>query len=286
MSDQCALDKSGSLKEAKDVEFFYSESETTPLPSSGAAASLQQHSHESSHDAAMSQGFDVVKRKKNVEKLYASIAAEQRDESVGPVNKARNRADQPRKPKIVATTIDNESDPDDGNFVSDGSSTEGSGGGDTEVDDLEAQPSNAEIADILPSKSMPTTGRGSGKRKRSKTTVRDVEDEDSPQNLRARSPVAARGSITEDNDSYRTPKVSCSPPMFHLYSILKSRRPEGHITEEEINITSGKRLLTAEASAEFLGGLEAQSENIKNPFAKQQEQAMVCLYTSPTALDD
>lgn len=33
MSDQCALDKSGTLKEAKDIEFFFSESETTPLPS-------------------------------------------------------------------------------------------------------------------------------------------------------------------------------------------------------------------------------------------------------------
>ena len=34
MSDQCALNESGGLKEAKDIEFFYSESEATPLPSS------------------------------------------------------------------------------------------------------------------------------------------------------------------------------------------------------------------------------------------------------------
>jgi hypothetical protein len=71
---------------------------------------------------------------------------------------------------------------------------------------------------------------------------------------------------------------SASPSMFRFYSILKSQRPEGHITEEEINIASGRRLLTAEASAEFLGGLEAQSENIKKAFAKQQEQAAVRLY--------
>jgi hypothetical protein len=67
---------------------------------------------------------------------------------------------------------------------------------------------------------------------------------------------------------------SCSPSMFQFYSILKSR-PEGQITQEEINVASGKRPLTAEASAKFLGSLEAQSENIKNAFAKQQEQAMV-----------
>lgn len=60
--------------------------------------------------------------------------------------------------------------------------------------------------------------------------------------------------------------------MFQLYSILKSR-PDGEITQEEIDVASGKRALTAKASAEFLGGLEAQSENIKNTFAKQQEQA-------------
>jgi hypothetical protein len=41
MSDQCALDESGGLKEAKDIEFFFSESETTPLASS--AASLQRN---------------------------------------------------------------------------------------------------------------------------------------------------------------------------------------------------------------------------------------------------
>jgi hypothetical protein len=69
---------------------------------------------------------------------------------------------------------------------------------------------------------------------------------------------------------------SCSPSMFQLYSILKSRHPEGRITLEEIDIASNKRRLTAEASAEFLGGLEAQAANIKSAFAKQQVQAMVC----------
>jgi hypothetical protein len=34
MSDQCALDESGGLKEAEDIEFFFSESEKVPLRSS------------------------------------------------------------------------------------------------------------------------------------------------------------------------------------------------------------------------------------------------------------
>ena len=36
MSDQCVLSKSDGLKEANDIEFYYSESDTMPLPSVGA----------------------------------------------------------------------------------------------------------------------------------------------------------------------------------------------------------------------------------------------------------
>ena len=36
MSDQCALNESGNLKEAEDIEFFNSKNETTPLASSAA----------------------------------------------------------------------------------------------------------------------------------------------------------------------------------------------------------------------------------------------------------
>ena len=75
---------------------------------------------------------------------------------------------------------------------------------------------------------------------------------------------------------------SCSPSMFCLYFALKSRHPEGHITQEETDIASGKSPLTAEASAEFLSSLEVQSENIRDAFAKQQEQATVCRYCAST----
>jgi hypothetical protein len=40
MSDQCAVDEFGNLKEAKDIDFVFSESETSPLPS---AAAPSQH---------------------------------------------------------------------------------------------------------------------------------------------------------------------------------------------------------------------------------------------------
>lgn len=36
MSDQCALNESGGLKEAEDIDFFFSKSEATPLHTSTA----------------------------------------------------------------------------------------------------------------------------------------------------------------------------------------------------------------------------------------------------------
>ena len=73
---------------------------------------------------------------------------------------------------------------------------------------------------------------------------------------------------------------SCSSSMFDLYLILKGRHPEGHITQEETDIASGKRPLTAEASAEFIGVLQKRSENIRDAFTKQQEHAAVRHYSS------
>lgn len=314
---QCALDESGALKEAQDIEFFHSESETTPLPNT------------------KSTNLRRGERKKNTEKMHTSIAAEQCNE-LGVVLKKHRLPEQgqqsgrpAKKPKINTTDMDNKSDPDDGDFASDGSLMGSSEDNDTEVD--EVHPSNAEIADILPSKTIPTTGRGAGKRKKNKVTVEEVEDVESAQNLRARSPVATGSSIIEVNDSHqksqrlptRNPiyyfyekvehdakgsvgnvgdkhykcfhgnqKVltitkamksslnglignlkSSSPTMFRLYMILKSRHPEGNVTQAEIDIASGKRPLTAEASSEFVGGLEAQSESIRDAFTKQKEQA-------------
>ena len=90
MSDQCTLDKSSGLKEAEDIEFFHSESETIPLPPP--AVSLQQnpdkmatskhdtfvhlHSLTPSYDSELCHG----QWRKNVEKMHTSIAAEQCNE--------------------------------------------------------------------------------------------------------------------------------------------------------------------------------------------------------------
>ena len=83
--------------------------------------------------------------------MHTSIAAEQRNEYDAVIKKHQpcqqgERASQlAKKPKLNAAGIDDVSNPDDSNFMSNGSSVEGleSEVGDTEVD--EPQPSNAEV---------------------------------------------------------------------------------------------------------------------------------------------
>jgi len=71
----------------------------------------------------------------------ASMAALSR--STNTINKAGDPVDQPRNPRLTVAGMDYESNPDNSNFMSDGSLTESSEDGETEVD--KAQPSNAKV---------------------------------------------------------------------------------------------------------------------------------------------
>ena len=50
------------------------------------------------------------------------------------------------------------------------------------------------MADFIPSKTLPTTGRGSGKQKR-KVTIEEVEDVDNPAHVSQCSPTPLHGGI-------------------------------------------------------------------------------------------
>ena len=81
--------------------------------------------------------------------MRTSIAAEQLNEygvivkKHQPHQQGEQSSRLAKKPKVDVAGMDHESDPDDSDFASDGSLTESSEDGDTEVD--EAQPSNAEV---------------------------------------------------------------------------------------------------------------------------------------------
>jgi hypothetical protein len=81
--------------------------------------------------------------------MYASIAADQCNE-YGAIIKKRQPCQRGQQSSRLAKKLkadtagkDDESDPDDSDFASDGSSTESLEDGDTEVD--QAQPSNTEV---------------------------------------------------------------------------------------------------------------------------------------------
>src|SRR5271155_2671501 len=84
-------------------------------------------------------GLRRGERKKNAEKMYSSIAADKLTDKFGTIIKKHlphqrgQRSSRPaKKLKIDVVDMDNESDPNDGKFVSDESSSE-SEDGDTEI---------------------------------------------------------------------------------------------------------------------------------------------------------
>jgi hypothetical protein len=70
---------------------------------------------------------------------------------------------------------------------------------------------------------------------------------------------------------------SCSPPMFRLYNILKERqdRKDGTISQEEIDIASGKTDLNSSMAADFVKQLDQKTENICKAFAQQEIKSLV-----------
>ena len=150
MSDQWALNNSGSLKDAEDIEFFFSESEMTPLGSS--TASLKQILatlvsciiyYFCYFNVVISlSGLRRGQWKKNIEKMYTSIVAEQHNKYGTVIKKHQPHqwgqwSSRPaKKLKIDIAGMDNRSDPDNDNFVSDGSlmGSSKSEDGDTDID--------------------------------------------------------------------------------------------------------------------------------------------------------
>jgi hypothetical protein len=73
---------------------------------------------------------------------------------------------------------------------------------------------------------------------------------------------------------------SASSPMFRLYLAMKEHVPD-NITQEEIMIASGRKVLDPGEASKFLDELESTNSNLLRAFEKQAETAAVCehLYT-------
>ncbi|KAH9069429.1 hypothetical protein EDB83DRAFT_2518582 [Lactarius deliciosus] len=223
-------------------------------------------------------------------------------------------------------------DKDDGDFSIDKGSTSVSSGEDQGADE---GLTNVELASILPSKSAPTTGYGSGKRK---CGVNTTEDEDlqlpsqynakatgnlvieDTQHDEAAAPCRKRskeealkknpihyfyrqvdhgtdGTVGNPGDKHfkcyhgnrkiitltKSMKYNLTtlvnhlkhsfPSMYKLFSILKDRSSDQHVTQEEMDVASGKKVLGLEKAKEWFDALEHTSENLHQAFRKQEEVA-------------
>jgi hypothetical protein len=69
--------------------------------------------------------------------------------------------------------------------------------------------------------------------------------------------------------------------MYRLYLILKDHT--NPLTDEELAIASGKKVLDAEVANSYLGRVEVASANLRSMFAKQsQENAVSEILYSPS----
>jgi hypothetical protein len=70
---------------------------------------------------------------------------------------------------------------------------------------------------------------------------------------------------------------ACSPQMYRLFSVLKDRKGEP-ITQEEIDIASGKKTLNPGQAKIYFTNLEVASENLRAAFEKQAANAAVSFF--------
>ncbi|KAJ7933264.1 hypothetical protein B0H13DRAFT_1856294 [Mycena leptocephala] len=215
MSDKPARDANGNLRDAADMEFYESESDTRPLPAPSAPQPRRGD------------------RKRATDKLTESLAAEKADDD-GNAFVARPKRSRAKAPRVKAVP-ESVSDQEDSDFelpdLVDPSDSEGS--------DDEMDVDNTELASILPSKTIPARSKvansktqtraaaaPSAKRKQTsesasapatkklnrRATVEEVEDDEAPP-IRTSSPVNAAGNrndratVEAEDDSPARPVV-------------------------------------------------------------------------------
>jgi hypothetical protein len=151
MSDQCALDASGSLLDAKDIVFYESESDTRPIPKP-IASQLNVPTpgpvHEGEYLTVLSTRFTHLTcnlkgrgcRPKNTTKLKDSLIAEKSNND-GQLPKSRPRnSNKPRKSKKAKLIHENHSSlSDDQDLDADYTDAEVSDGSDSLSDSDEEE---------------------------------------------------------------------------------------------------------------------------------------------------
>ncbi|KAJ6603821.1 hypothetical protein B0H10DRAFT_2314925 [Mycena sp. CBHHK59/15] len=206
MTDQCALDANGNLRDASEIDFYESESDTKALPAKSGVNLTQT--------IELRRGT----RKRETDKLTKSLKAQKADDDGNPFidRPKRTRATTTRVKKVPESISDQEDDDYEIPDLIEAS--------DSEASDDEMDIDNEEIASLLTSKTIPrrststnskpqtrakATGvTSSGKRQRA--TVEEVEDEDDPPKTRNTAPTtkkSRRATVEQVEDEDDSPKV-------------------------------------------------------------------------------
>ncbi|KAJ6576373.1 hypothetical protein B0H10DRAFT_1963450 [Mycena sp. CBHHK59/15] len=227
MTDQCALDANGNLRDASEIDFYESESDTKALPAKSGVNLTQT--------IELRRGT----RKRETDKLTKSLKAQKADDDGNPFidRPKRTRATTTRVKKVPESISDQEDDDYEIPDLIEAS--------DSEASDDEMDIDNEEIASLLTSKTVPrrststnskpqtrakATGvTSSGKRKRA--TVEEVEDEDDPLKTRNAAPTtkkSRRATVEQVEDEDDSPKVIATRNPIYLFFESVSQNSVGY----------------------------------------------------------
>ncbi|KAF9543146.1 hypothetical protein CPC08DRAFT_770290 [Agrocybe pediades] len=306
-----AVDAEGNLKDASTLHFYGSESDEVPLPPVPCDQDIAESRRTSSRKSTnkLSEILDAEKRDVdgNLSKQFAP--KKQRK------NPPRKKTSTSKKAGVAGPTVvglgSDVDDEDDSDFTDSSDSSDSCPSIvsvlDSEDESTVAQVSNAELADILPSKSFPTSGRGSGKKKRQRQSEVSIPSEgDKAKDMVKKNPIhfffaqvehGADGRVGNPGDKHfkcyhgnqkiitltKSMKYNLTtlinhlkanfPLMFKLFTILKARSSSEAITQEEIDVARGKKKLDTQKAKAWFDNLEAASRDIKDAFERQATAA-------------
>ncbi|KAI0282623.1 hypothetical protein BC826DRAFT_974203 [Russula brevipes] len=268
MADQPALGQDGQLLDATEIEWYHDPDDAWPIPPS---SHLQEG--QCSRPAWATTGG----------RLAAALAAEKLDEYGNPVMSFRRRVTQPLKPRAItkrkrATVDDAETDVEDENFVD--SSTED--GLDTDIDLVEI--SNEEVANILPSKTIPeVSGKGHTRTLKATTNSRMTTTPLKKKILNTKLSQMHPMVLQETLETFTT--VFSWHSQADVSAVLYPQRSDVPPTPDEIAIASGKKRLDGKTEAEYFKKLKMNLKTSRKHLKSNKPEPMYVKIIPFTTLD-
>ncbi|KAF5345060.1 hypothetical protein D9758_010453 [Tetrapyrgos nigripes] len=305
-TDQCAMNKDGTLKDATEIVFYHDVDDVTPISGpSNAAASIRG-------------------RNKNA-RMLASIESDKYEadgvtlSKPGPVRRRK-----PKKKKTKGQDVDSGLDDEDYSDSGSGTTTDGS----SEVEIMDAEGiSDEELASILPAKTFlkPSKVKGkekanpkkpkksmkrrrehdegseAGPAKRTQTknlraaSVEEVEDEEAPPRPAPPRVNKVPGGNGKRSDAiylfYEQVPFNASGELgvpglkkhlnknfkhlHQFFEILQERRKQGVAwTQDDINVAAGRKPFDDKFAAALEEEIDSHQETIKEAFTKQRAAAL------------